>query len=819
MECRSEIPKKIDNVFVRYREETSTDFISIRDTLQTTLVNIQKQSDDLIKQVELMKFKLNEVVDTNSEWLRQISKIRNLFESSHLTMEEIKCHQILKSIAFHDMRIRRHQIANVELAKDTFEWMVKDETVPTSHPHLKQSFASWLKEGQGIFHITGKPGSGKSTMMNSLANHPETRTQLKKWARNGNRLVIASMFLWNPGSVQQKSVDGVFRTLLYTILNDHKELVPYVFAALWSTLSEERLISWQHLEISRNEIETALRELITDSTQGYQYCLFIDGLDEFEDESEPSFSLAAKLDRWASSQSVKMCLSSRKLEPWTSYFARFPKLKIHLTTKQDIRRMIDKYLLDDRHLKSFDATESERFVSKFVDMAEGVFIWVKLVLKELEERLNYGARLGTLYKTLDTFPRDLDKFYERIVRKIPKDEKKVAEAVFDVLIETQKWIHGELFDICYYSLLGDVISCSDFYQRTSKAPEASAPIEDFRKRIPLIFRGMVEVAPWGIFHKSLDSDWLTFSHQSMSEYLSTGSKHRNPRSQIETLKMIIQCLIAKVNHYGISSVNVSMFLEDLLSRIEHAYDDSILPLLGSLDETLLRHQSKEFENLFLDFHSSPKYIPTGKVLVTLVFFRSCKMGFIPYLQWAIRNSPYWRANELFRATVIAVLSSPDEFGYYSLVEPLKVLLTDESGPNCWYSHPSFPCSLSPWTRFLFYVIAKTAYKSSVYKMTWPTGLWQVLSTFIENRADLDLVLSWTVQKTSAPFRRFYIDGIRVGQRVCHDSQHPKTDPLFFQGKKFYVSREFSLGFPCGGSARDILIYLAPEGLRDSRLLA
>ncbi|KAH7204880.1 uncharacterized protein BKA55DRAFT_530963, partial [Fusarium redolens] len=87
---------------------------------------------------------------------------------------------VLKAIAFQDIRIRHYEIRKVELAEDTFEWMVKDEMVPPLYQHLKQSFRSWLEKGEGIFYIIGKPGSGKSTMMNFLASYPETRLQLDK---------------------------------------------------------------------------------------------------------------------------------------------------------------------------------------------------------------------------------------------------------------------------------------------------------------------------------------------------------------------------------------------------------------------------------------------------------------------------------------------------------------------------------------------------------------------------------------------------------------------------------------------------------------
>ncbi|CAJ0551471.1 Ff.00g114010.m01.CDS01 [Fusarium sp. VM40] len=807
---KSKVLEKIDAVFVKYRQEASAEFESIRDTLQTTLVDIHQQSEDLVKQVNFMKVTLDEVAGNDSHWLQQISKLQKLFETSHQTIEQIKNHQILKAIAFHDMRMRHHQIANVELAEKTFEWMVKDETVPASQPHLKQSFTNWLKDGEGIFHITGKPGSGKSTMMNLLASHPDTRKHLEKWARNGNRIIIASMFLWNPGSVQQKSVDGVYRTLLYTILNDQKELIPHLFSDLWNASSEELPITRQYLEISRKEIEAALQKLITDSTQGYQYCFFIDGLDEIKDESKSSFRFSTELCNWARCQNVKLCLSSREQRPWTSYFEGFPKLKIHLTTKQDIRRMIDNYLLHDRHLKTFPAAERERFVSRFVGMAEGVFIWVKLVLRELEESLNYELPLSTLYHVLDTFPRELDEFYDSIMCQIPKREKSLADAVFDVIIETHKWPMREIFNIRHHVILRDVISCPDIYQLTSKhmAPQAFDPIEDFRKVIPWIFRGMVEVVQWR--REDPDTDFLTFSHRSVYEYLSTGSKHRSPRSKVDTLKMVVQCLIAKANFYEFSKFKTAVFLDDLLPEIEQTHDNSILPLLGSLDETLLRRQSKQFQSLAWNFHSSSKFIPFGEKDIEMVFFRSCKQRFYSYVRWAIRNTPYWRDNELFRASAIAFLSSPDTYIYPSPGEALKILLSDEFGPNFWYTHPSFPCPISPWTRFLFYIIGKRAHRPSRFRLPWPDRLWQVLGVFIDNKADLDLLFSWTLQKTSTYPRRFYIKDIRVGNRVQHDSQYPKTDALFYKGKKFYVSREFRMKFPRGGSAREIVAYFAPE---------
>jgi hypothetical protein len=55
-------------------------------------------------------------------------------------------------------------------------------TEDTTRRHARELFINWLSSGDGIFHISGKLGSGKSTLMKFLHNHRRTKTELKKWA-------------------------------------------------------------------------------------------------------------------------------------------------------------------------------------------------------------------------------------------------------------------------------------------------------------------------------------------------------------------------------------------------------------------------------------------------------------------------------------------------------------------------------------------------------------------------------------------------------------------------------------------------------------
>jgi hypothetical protein len=46
----------------------------------------------------------------------------------------------------------------------------------------RESLVNWLSSGSGIFHISGKLGSGKSTLMKYLCEHDSTKFLLERWA-------------------------------------------------------------------------------------------------------------------------------------------------------------------------------------------------------------------------------------------------------------------------------------------------------------------------------------------------------------------------------------------------------------------------------------------------------------------------------------------------------------------------------------------------------------------------------------------------------------------------------------------------------------
>ncbi|KAL5348786.1 hypothetical protein ACLOAV_006208 [Pseudogymnoascus australis] len=82
----------------------------------------------------------------------------------------------------------RHQVISKEHAK-TFQW-IYEPTSSDSKPWT--NFVHWLEEDHGLYWITGKPGSGKSTLMKFISAYPNTRKHLQTWA-GGRKLVTASV--------------------------------------------------------------------------------------------------------------------------------------------------------------------------------------------------------------------------------------------------------------------------------------------------------------------------------------------------------------------------------------------------------------------------------------------------------------------------------------------------------------------------------------------------------------------------------------------------------------------------------------------------
>ncbi|KAI9148377.1 Protein SERAC1 [Paramyrothecium foliicola] len=96
----------------------------------------------------------------------------------------------------------------------TFNWAYDDPSV---------GLTQWLRRGTGIFWISGKPGSGKSTLMKFLLNDPRTAELLHKWKSKSSQIIV-NFFFHHRGTLMQKSFHGLLRSLLSQLLEREANL-------------------------------------------------------------------------------------------------------------------------------------------------------------------------------------------------------------------------------------------------------------------------------------------------------------------------------------------------------------------------------------------------------------------------------------------------------------------------------------------------------------------------------------------------------------------------------------------------------------------
>lgn len=324
-------------------------------------------------------------------------------------------HRILQHIAFDEMRLREQQIEDVEYG--TSQWLIGDDRIDfASRESARLNLQEWLTKGQGVFHISGYPGAGKSTLVKFIARHEKTAEALRIWAGSEKKLVIASHYFWNSGTPAQRTVSGMNRTLLFSILSQCTELIEEVFPVESSLLNKEQ--RGQHMEsilFSDKKIEEALDNLMSiDLDSAYRLCVFVDGLDECDGNMLDHESLAKKLVGWSRNNCVKICASSR---PWKEFnklaCPHAQTIHLHKINEWDIEMYCNNRFERDEEIKR--SSESyEYLINDIVRHSHGVFRWVHLVIDIILIAIRNGDSPDDLKKKLLEMPDDLDGVYDKL---------------------------------------------------------------------------------------------------------------------------------------------------------------------------------------------------------------------------------------------------------------------------------------------------------------------------------------------------------------------------------------------------------------------
>ena len=373
------------------------------------LINIVSQGPKSFKELRDL------ILDENKKTQEDISS--GFRERERRQAEREQHTHLLDSLWFAEILHREENITDAH--KKTFEWIF-DESGRAVRPW--DNFVAWLENGEGIYWISGKAGSGKSTLMNFLCQDQRTEEALKVWSGTKD-FIMARFFFWSAGTKMQKNFDGFLRSLLWQILMEFPDIDIHPSSIESGRVQKRRRTSYSQGSIgvwTKRRLEETLHEVMNKLKNSRYLCFFIDGLDEFDDDKDDLIYFVQAI---VSNSGVKVCLSSRPDKEFQDAFGSSARLRLQDLTHEDIRRFVDDSFQKVPQLVSM-ASENEyemnQVKERIVARAEGVFLWVSLAVKDQRRGLRNDDSPEQLQERLARLPNEIEGIYTRMLERIDK---------------------------------------------------------------------------------------------------------------------------------------------------------------------------------------------------------------------------------------------------------------------------------------------------------------------------------------------------------------------------------------------------------------
>ena len=288
----------------------------------------------------------------------------------------------MDALKFEQLR-SRHKTITAAHAK-TCKWLfTKDEYQDWIDIHK-------ISEHHGFLWIKGGPGTGKSTIM---------KFAFENAMRSMKNCIIISFFFNASGDSLEKSVLGMYRSLLYQLLEKCPDLSEFLDPAV------------PDFDRCSTEVVAALFGGSVKHLEQQNLICFIDALDECkDDEILVMVRFFDDLGQFAVSADIQfhICFSSRHYPHVTIDKAIHLRLEGQEGHQQDMAN----YVASELKIGSSKLAGDIR--AELLERASGIFLWIMLVVRDLNEEFRRG-RIHALRKRLNEIPNELDKLFQDIL--------------------------------------------------------------------------------------------------------------------------------------------------------------------------------------------------------------------------------------------------------------------------------------------------------------------------------------------------------------------------------------------------------------------
>ncbi|OBT84478.1 hypothetical protein VE02_06420 [Pseudogymnoascus sp. 03VT05] len=317
---------------------------------------------------------------------------------------------------------------------------------------IKRMFTEWLNADKSqLLRLTGGPGIGKTMIATFLVD------ELKERAQYSESALFAFFFCDNKGE-KQRTATAILRSLLVQLLRQQ----PSFFSYMQPEYEKYGKRKFESAFCLNFEALWMVFEAILRDPAERSITIVIDGLDECEESKSKLvevlhvlFDPNSRNNKGKSNtlvQSIKIIITHRP-EPSIEkgfFNGTQPPLKVDSgLINRDLSKFIKekmKKLQDDLDL---DLEKIDQIRDALERKAEGTFLWVSLVLGEMDER----DTQGNITDLLDKLPLGLPETYERILRNIKSAHGNDASFILRIIFIARRPLTvNELATICLLGL-------------------------------------------------------------------------------------------------------------------------------------------------------------------------------------------------------------------------------------------------------------------------------------------------------------------------------------------------------------------------------
>ena len=319
--------------------------------------------------------------------------------------QDERCQKLLRSLKYNGMNERRndHHVHH----PSTLQTIWDDDL----DAELWGTFRDWLRSDEQVFWVSGKPGSGKTTMMKFFVSEPETQERLRFWNPD---VIVVSHFIWLLGpEPMQRNLKGVFCSVIHQVLIAKPAIADYILGASDAVSLRENPTDW-----SLEELQGVWSAMM--KNHSIPVCLFLDGLDEIDPKDGTGALLDILKDNFQPFPHVRLCMASRP-EPMLRTRlgkAKYPSLALHDVNHREISRFVKSTLKCEGEVK-------HELEFQLIRKAHGVFLWIHLVLRNVNRALELGQEFDEVRQYINNLPEGLVDLYKSMWARMSKDERQV----------------------------------------------------------------------------------------------------------------------------------------------------------------------------------------------------------------------------------------------------------------------------------------------------------------------------------------------------------------------------------------------------------